>query len=174
VSHSLNLISLTEPSNCRQDWSILRPLITSDSEYLDDLLSTGVFIAGTTDSTLVTRSLSESDDKEASTNALFDVIYYESDRRIVITERSKNDMKMNSIHRDLASVFTELESNPDQTDQDILKAVALKTDKILKHLKAIAEDSEGGQLTEQAINENIPNENTQQWLYRVAIAEGML
>jgi hypothetical protein len=158
-----------------QDWSILRPLITSDSEYLDDLLSTGVFIAGTTDSTLVTRSLSESDDKESpSANTLFDVIYYESDRRIVVTERSKSDMKMNSIHRDMASVFTELESNPDQSDQDLLKAVALKTDKILNHLKAIAEDSEGGRLTEQAINENIPNENTQQWLYRVAIAEGML
>lgn len=157
-----------------QDWSILRPLITPDAEYLDDLLSTGVFIAGTTDATLATRSLSESDDKDSSAGALFDVIYYESDRRIVVTERSKNDMKMNSIHRDMASVFTDLESNPDQTDQEILKAVTLKTDKILKHLKAIAEDSPNQKLTEQGINENVSNENTQQWLYRVAIAEGML
>jgi hypothetical protein len=155
-----------------QDWSILRPLITSDGEYLDDLLSTGVFIAGTTDATLVTRSLSESEDKDSS--SLFDVIYYESDRRIVVTERSKADMKMNSIHRDMASIFTELESNPDQTDQEMLKAVALKTDKILKHLKAIADDSPNQKLTEEGINENVSNENTQQWLYRVAIAEGML
>lgn len=149
-------------------------MITSDTEYVDDLLSTGVFIAGTTDSTLVTRSLSETDDKESSSNTLFDVIYYESDRRIVITDRSKNDMKMNAIHRDLSSVFAELDTNPDLTDQDILKAVALKTEKILKHLKAIAEDAPNGKLTEQAINENVSNENTQQWLYRVAIAEGML
>lgn len=161
--------------NCTsQDWSILRPLVTSDSEYIDDLLSTGVFIAGTTDATLVTRSLSESDDKDSSANSLFDVIYYESDRRIVVTERSKNDMKMNPIHRDMSSVFAELDSNPDLTDQDILKAVALKTEKILKHLKAIADDSPNGKLSEEAINENVSNENTQQWLYRVAIAEGML
>ncbi len=150
----------------------MRPLVSSDPEYLEDLLSTGVFIAGTTDPTLATRSSSHSEEGDnQSQSSLFDIIYYESDRRVVITDRAKADMKMSSIHRDLAGVFTELESNPSLTDQDILKAVALKTDKILKHLKTLAN---GGKLTEEIINENVPNENTQQWLCRVAIAEGML
>mmetsp|Transcript_23351 Transcript_23351/g.24004 ORF Transcript_23351/g.24004 Transcript_23351/m.24004 type:complete len:359 (-) Transcript_23351:59-1135(-) len=163
----------------RQDWSILRPLISSDPEYIEDLLSTGVFIAGTTDASLVSRYTQESDgdnnnnnnNTSSSNSNLFDVIYYESDRRIIVTEKSKGDMKMNSIHKDLAQVFLEIETNPNLSDQDILKAVALKTDKILKHLNTIAN---GSKLTEQIINENVTNENTQQWLCRVAIAEGLL
>ena len=131
-----------------------------------------MFIAGTTDASLASRYSQESDENNnSSNNNLFDVIYYESDRRIVITERTKSDMKMNSIHKDLAQVFLEIESNPNLTDQDILKAVALKTDKILKHLNTIAN---GNKLTEEIINENVTNENTQQWLCRVAIAEGLL
>jgi hypothetical protein len=65
----------------------------------------------------------------------------------------------------------DLEAGESSTDRDILKLISAKTDKIIKNLNSL---SEGGRLTEQAISEAVSSETTQQWLARVAIAEGLL
>ena len=67
--------------------------------------------------------------------------------------------------------MTDAESNPEMSDQDLIKAVAVKTEKMVKNLQSLAGDSK---LTEAIIKENVANESMQQWLCRVAIAEGML
>lgn len=48
-----------------------------------------------------------------------------------------------------------------------------KTEKILKNLKSLIPNGES-KLSEKIINENVGNEVMQQWLARVAIAEGLL
>lgn len=144
----------------RKDWSILRPLVSSDQEYLDDLASCGVFIAGTTDPTLSTAA-----------STLFDVVFSVLDRRVIVAESVAADMRMGSVHRDISQILTDAESNPEMSDQDLIKAVAVKTEKMVKNLQSLAGDSK---LTEAIIKENVANESMQQWLCRVAIAEGML
>jgi hypothetical protein len=67
-------------------------------------------------------------------------------------------------------IFSDSESNS-SNDQDVLKAVALKTDKIIKHLHSLAG---GEKLTEAIIASNVSNEAMQHWLCRVAIAEGLI
>lgn len=89
--------SLPQLAHHRQDWGILRPLVTLSSEadtvHLEDLSSTGVFIAGTVDPTLATTHAS-----------LFDVIFSLSDHRITISDDAAATMRMGSTHRELAQV----------------------------------------------------------------------
>ena len=89
--------SLPQLAYHRQDWGILRPLVSSsgemDSLHIDDLASCGVFIAGTVDPTLAT-----------SHSSLFDVIFSLSDHRVTISDDAKSSMRMGSTHRELAQV----------------------------------------------------------------------
>ena len=79
----------------RQDWGILRPLISNDPEHIEDLLTSGVFIAGCTDPTLVSR---------LSDSSLFDVVYHTADRRVIVSDWAAADMRMGAAHRDLSQV----------------------------------------------------------------------
>lgn len=89
--------SLPQLAYHRQDWGILRPLVScsgdADAVHLEDLTSSGVFIAGTVDATLATTHA-----------ALFDVIFSLSDHRITISEDAAASMRMGSTHRELAQV----------------------------------------------------------------------
>lgn len=66
----------------------------SDSVHMDDLASSGVFIAGTVDPNL------------ASSHApLFDIVLSLSDYRITISDEATASMRMGSTHRELAQVL---------------------------------------------------------------------
>mmetsp|Transcript_17122 Transcript_17122/g.28607 ORF Transcript_17122/g.28607 Transcript_17122/m.28607 type:complete len:352 (+) Transcript_17122:49-1104(+) len=149
----------------RRDWGVLRPLVSSSGEegamFVEDLSSCGVFIAGTMDPAMATTHA-----------ALFDVVFSLTDHRITINDAATASMRMGSTHRELAQQLVDLESSVTSTDQDMLKLITAKTDKIIKNLHSLTE--EGTKLTEQAINDAVSNEATQQWLARVAIAEGLL
>ena len=69
--------------------------------------------------------------------------------------------------------LVDLEANAASTDKDMLKLITAKADKIIKHLNSLIPEGES-KLTEQIINANVGNEVMQQWLARVAIAEGLL
>jgi hypothetical protein len=144
----------------RQDWSILRPLIQSDNDlFLDDIRSSGVYIAGSLDTSLAGRT------------DLFDVVLSLADRRISILEHAAQDMRMCSTHRDVGQIFQE-DGSGYNTNQEIIKALASKTSQIVGLLNNLAEQD--GKLTENAIRGRVSNEATQQWLYRVGIAEGLV
>lgn len=142
----------------RQDWSVLRPIVDAEEEHMDDLKASGVYIAGTLDPSLASRA------------DMFDVVFSVSDRRVTILEHAQMDMRMCSSHRDVAQIFAE-ESGL-TSDQDIIKALAAKTSQVVKLLQAVA--AENGKVTEEAIRSRSSNEATQQWLYRVAMAEGLI
>lgn len=142
----------------RQDFSILRPLVRADDEHLEDLQSAGVFVAGTLDTSLASRS------------DLYDVLLSLPERRVTVTTHAIPEMKMCSIHRELAAQSQEAAEAGD--DLDVFRAISKKTSTVLKQLRSIA--PEGTKLTEAMINEQVKNEAAQQWLVRLATAEGLM
>lgn len=72
---------------------MLRPLISSSPEHVEDLGSAGVFIAGTTDYTLANKL-----------DKMFDVVFSVPERRVVVAEGAASDMRMGSVHREIAQV----------------------------------------------------------------------
>jgi hypothetical protein len=142
----------------RKDWSILRPLVSSDQEHIDDLTHCGVFIAGTMDNTL------------AMKNDLYDVVLSLTERRVTITTHAMGSMKMCSLHKEIAKIISEKAES--SSNNDIIEAVSIKTNSILNNLKSISTDGE--KITEIDINERVSNTAAQQWLVRLATAEGLL
>ena len=69
--------------------------------------------------------------------------------------------------------LVEMEANASSTDKDMLKLMNAKADKIIKNLNGLIPEG-ASKLSEQIINDNVGNEVMQQWLARVAIAEGLL
>ena len=142
----------------RQDCNILRPIVSQDKEHVEDLKSSGVFIAGTMDAALLPAQA-----------ALFDVVFSLSEGQVSVADHAKEDMRMCATHRDVAQIFT---SGANSSDQDIIKALAAKTSQIVTNLKSLA--TEDGKLSKDVIRSNVNNEFMQQWLVRLAIAEGMM
>lgn len=142
----------------RNDWSVLRPLVTSDPEHIEDLTSSGVFIAGTIDESLATKT------------DIFDVVVSLIDNRINITNHAASTMKMCAVHREIANIITEY-SNKSYSDDDIVTALSNKTKQIISQLKDLGQ---GGRLSEEKINGSVTNEAAQQWLYRLASAEMLI
>ena len=145
----------------RQDWSILRPLIRNEQEHIDDLLSSGVFIAGTTDTSMGDKS------------ELFDVILSLDEGRITITTHAVPTMRMCSIHREVSQLINEESEKSSTNDLDVIREVTTKTNDIIMKLKTLCSEN-GNTLTEEIINNSISNAAAQQWLIRLATAEGML
>ena len=97
----------------RQDWQILRPLVSSSSEHMEDLASCGVFIAGTTDSSLANTT-------EKNGSATFDVVFSITERRVTISDAVSADMRMGAAHRDIAQVKFLLSSTEPSLNNIIL------------------------------------------------------
>jgi hypothetical protein len=146
----------------RRDFSVLRPVIRNESEHIEDLTSSGVFIAGSLDASLVARS------------DLFDVIVSLAggESRVNVAGHAQADMALCAVHKELSGILTELSEDPSTTDRQLLEAVAKKTSTILTQLKSLA--GEGEALTVAAINGRVTNKAAQQWLSRVATAEGLM
>lgn len=141
----------------RKDFSVLRPLVRSDPEHLEDLTTSGVFVAGTVDDALASRS------------DIYDVLLSLSEGRITVTTHAVAEMKLCQIHKELAGICQEVAASGD--DLDVLKAIAKKTSSTISQLRSIAD---GAKLTEAAIVERVSNEAAQQWLVKLAMAEGLL
>lgn len=159
--NSLMSTMRTLPQLCfhRKDWNILRPLVTSDQVYIDDLKTNGIFIAGTLDMAL----LSSSD--------LYDVVVSMVDHRITISQNAQISLKLCPIHKEVSTILTDLASTSETSNIEIINALSSKTDSIINQLKNL---TGGGELSEEIIITNIRNESAQQWLYRLAVAEGLL
>jgi len=151
-------------ANHRSDnYQTLRPLVSSEQEFLDDLSSCGVFIAGTLDSSLSAKS------------ELYDVLLSLQERRVTVTQHAMSSMKMCSIHKEVAQLVAttagDISTRKEKTDSEILKTLTQKTTTIISNLKEL---SINGKLNEDIINEKVSNASTQQWLVRLATAEGLI
>lgn len=70
--------------------------------------------------------------------------------------------------------LVDLEGRASSSDQELLGVVTARTEQIVATLRALVPADGGGRLTEQDVRGAGGSEATQQWLARVAIAEGLL
>ena len=145
----------------RKDFAQLRPIVSADQEInIEDLSSAGVWIAGTTDAAL------------AAQETLYDVVLNLSERRVAVAAHAISDLKMCATHREVAVLMTNEAASPDSTSLGICSALANKTNQVLATLRGLA--GPDGKLTEQLVVASGANDATQQWLVRLAGAEGLL
>ena len=145
----------------RSDTNILRPIVTSDSEHIEDLQAAGVYIAGTTDDSLLLR------------NDLFDVIASVPNRRVNISETSADDMRMGALHRDILNIMIPSDGSASiLSDQELVDAISQKTSVVVERLRGMRQDSK--EATEEAISSMVKNEVASRWLTRLATAEGII
>jgi hypothetical protein len=113
----------------------LRPLIRNDAESLEDLKTAGGFIAGSSDISLLNK------------NDLYDVLVNLNDHRIVVSTNSVEEMKMNSVHKELA-VLLQACSEAGGNSQEFVKTISSKTNETISQLKAL---SNANELTEDIL-----------------------
>lgn len=149
----------TLPQLCwhRKDFTILRPLVRNDPESLDDLKTSGVYVAGTVDGSLASRP------------ELYDVFVNLNDHRVTVASHATEEMRMNAAHRELAALIEESAING--SSADVIEAVATKTSEILSQLRSLGDDSG---LSEEILREKITSESSTQWLIRLAYAENLI
>ncbi len=145
----------------RKDWSILRPRVNNDQEHIDDLTSAGVYVAGSCDNALSSRS------------DLFDIIYSVSDHKVVVLPHASMSMKMCSVHREMGQILQEA-FDAGKNSIDMLKEIAKKNSAMLNPLRSLAESCEDGRLTEEAVADKVPNEALRYFLVRFANAENLI
>lgn len=143
----------------RQDWSMLRPLVRAEEPHLEDLQTCGVFIAGTFDTALAAKS------------ELYDVVLSLDERRVHVSKHAQQELKMCSVHREVATLLAEA-AEKKINDSQIIKIISTKTVEVLTHLKGLA--PQGEKLTEELVNASVSNAVAQQWLIRFAVSEGLL
>lgn len=152
----------------RLDWSILRPLITTDAEHTQDISTCGFYVAGSVDSGVAARGDS------------YDILLSLQDKLVSVAPHATDGLRMASIHRDVANMLVELCGGSSDSgggslstvsNKDLVKAIGVKNAQIVENLKACGED---GRISEASINARVSNPSTQQWLLRLAIAEGLV
>jgi hypothetical protein len=145
----------------RKDWSVLRPLVYAEQESLEDLQSAGVFIAGTTDAALVSRT------------DLFDVIASVPEKRVSVVDTATDDGRGTVFYREISNIFVPSDgSAPSRTDVALLQAVAERTGFLVERLQGMRRATR--EATEAEISSMSKVETTTRWLIRVAAAEGIL
>lgn len=143
----------------RQDWSIIRPQIRLDSqEQLNELKQSGVYVAGTID------------DAVSSTNDLYDVLIDMKSRSIVVADGARTSMAPPSNLSDFASDMAIKSKDPDVSETDLIKLVAVKTKEFLSGLKKI---SGGNKITMEAIQSKGISGRFAVFLFNLALAEGL-
>ena len=141
----------------RKDFSALRPIIRNDEDCIEDLQGCAYYIAGTVDSSLTSKS------------DLYDVAVNLNDNKIVIAPHAAEDMRMNSAHKEVAQIMSEVGENG--SSSDMIEAISKKTGEIIAQLKSL---SSNDILSEELLNEKVANESSRNWLLRLSYSEGLI
>jgi len=144
----------------RQNMDILRPYMGLTELELKDLSTTGVYVAGFTDSQCINH-------KE-----FYDLYVDIPGRSYVIGDHCKNDFLLSKFHKDLAEGFLACANK--QTDQSLIKEIALKTKELTNNLQSLKTKHEDGvYITLEELSMRKLPPNMDRFLFNVAIAEGM-
>ena len=149
----------------RQRWSILRPIVASKRDELDELAAAGVFVAGFLD-----RAVRGGDQ-------YYDVFVDLPERRVMVAEHAKEQLTMGQFHKDLAAFMTQQAKAEDGTDAAMIKAVAQKTreliDSIAKMCTPPAEEGAKPRLRAEDLKAKSLGASMERFIFNVAVAEGM-
>jgi len=145
----------------RQNFDMLRPFMGLTATEITDLQTTGVYVAGFTDSNCV------------NYKELYDLFIDISGQTCVIADHAKADFVLGKFHKDLAEGFLACAQN--NNDQVLIKEVALKTKELISNLQNLKTKQDDGQTyitLEHLSSQKLPP-NMDKFFYNVAIAEGM-
>ena len=146
----------------RLDWNICRPIVNlTDPVHIEDIQSAGYYIVGLENS----NSISMNTDH-------YDILLDLQEKRVSVAPHAMEGMRMTSVHRDVAHLLNELVDNK-ATNKEIVKSITNKNMTIIDSLKSCC-DSNTNKVTQNLINEKTSNASTQQWLYKLAIAENLV
>eukprot|EP00941_MAST-03F_sp_MAST-3F-sp1_P003826 g3826.t1 len=143
----------------RQDCGILRPLLQLTPMQLKDLKYSGVYVAACTDSSIKARE------------DLFDLLVDVPARSITVAEAAKSDFALDSIHKGIAKKMFQLAADPESTDQQLIKVIAVQTSEYLAGLKKICN---GKKLTQEIVSSKfLQKPRLQTFFFNLGLAEGM-
>jgi hypothetical protein len=147
----------------RQDWSILRPFVSSVSSEAEmkDLVAQGVYVAGFTDPNCV------------SYEDHYDLLVDLESNQVLIPQHSKSVFTMTKFHKQTAAAF--MEAAESDSDQQMIKTIALKTKELIDNLKSlcVANEQTGAlEVTQQMLGEVKMPAFMDAFLYNIAVSEG--
>lgn len=151
---TINSLLLMSPN--KVDFSIVKPIVRNDPYHLEDLSSSGVFIAGTLDETLV------------SLVDRYDVLLSIPDSRVTVAAHAQQDMSLCAIHKEVAKIISE-GAESGLSEEELIKEIKHKTDSVLDNLKGLAEE-----LSAEIIDQQISNKSASKWLTRLAVSCGLI
>lgn len=147
----------------RQDVSILRPMIVMKSkEQQEELLKSGVYIAGTVDANIRGRS------------DLYDIIVDMKARTIVVQEGSKSSFDPPRGLADFAKETARKAGEESVSETDMIKWVAVKTKGYVDGLKKLAARSGDGKVTLEALRSQKLPQRMVTFLHNLALAERLV
>ncbi|XP_028681480.1 DENN domain-containing protein 10 [Erpetoichthys calabaricus] len=145
----------------RKDWSILHPYVHLNDCELDALKVCTGYIAGFTDPEIGNRS------------ELYDVYVNLPESEIIVSQFAKDAMAMGKLHKDVGQLIIQAAADPDRSDSQVVKDLAVKTREILSTLTSLAECA-GSKITLEHLRQRRFPPATETFLYHLAAAEQML
>jgi len=144
----------------RQNWDILRPFVNLNDLELLDLKDSGVYVAGFTDSSCV------------NYKEMYDLFVDVTSKSCTVNDSARADFALAKFHKELITGF--LKSSAEDTDQNMIKAMAVKTKELLANLETFKVDhSDGKYVTLEDLQRLKLPANMDRFLFNVASAEGM-
>ncbi|KNC53813.1 uncharacterized protein AMSG_12271 [Thecamonas trahens ATCC 50062] len=147
----------------KKDWSLLIPYSQSSDVELAELASKPTYAAGITSPALL------------SSDHLYDVVLNVSDRSVSVAPHASADLAIGSFVKDLATYLVDAGNDPDMTDGDIIKGLAVKTGELIKKVRSLAvdRDSSSPAITRDSLADAGIQGALANFLYNVAAAEGI-
>lgn len=142
----------------RQNWNLLRPYSTVSELELKDLSQLGVYVAGFTDPSC------------ASHTDLYDLYIDLTARTYSISDQA--DFIMTKFHKQSAETFLALAAN--ESEQGLIKGIAMKTKELIGNIEGLKTDHEDGTyITFEELSRRKMPPNMAKFLFNVALAESM-
>jgi hypothetical protein len=144
----------------RQNWSLLRPIMTQAEGEMEDLKSLGYYVAGFTDASCQQRTRD------------YDLYVDLSARSFTIAEHAQAEFSMGKYHKATSQAF--VQACEEGNDQAVIQTVALKTKELIDNLRSLAVEYEDGTyITKEELAASKQTRNMAGFLYHVALAEGL-
>eukprot|EP01027_Heterolobosea_sp_BB2_P018346 GEZU01025863.1.p1 GENE.GEZU01025863.1~~GEZU01025863.1.p1 ORF type:complete len:146 (-),score=65.77 GEZU01025863.1:26-463(-) len=134
----------------------------------DDLSTTSTYIAG---------FLVSDNPSLRNQEKWYDLLIDVSSQSVRVAEHAKSDFALTKMHIEVQNIITKhLQDNEDDSnDQELIKAIVLKTKEILNKLKSLQEEDEQGvtALNPATLKELNLSETLERFLLNIAIAENL-
>uniref|UniRef100_A0A3Q3W3S8 UDENN domain-containing protein n=1 Tax=Mola mola TaxID=94237 RepID=A0A3Q3W3S8_MOLML len=148
----------------RKDWSIVHPYVHLTDAELEDLRTHPAPIC----------TVGYLHPEVGNRSDLFDVYVNLPDSVITVSQSAKEAMAMGKLHKDVGHLIVQSAEDPDRSDSQVIKDIAVKTKEILANLVALADECEDSKITLASLKRHHFPPATENFLFHLAAAEQLL